>query len=444
LNLSEAQIALLAPKPTSFNEGKKLGYAANWVSIGKSDRAVWGVIQGSGANPYLTKIDFNDLAFQCNCPSRQFPCKHALGLMLIFADGAQPPKASIDEPEWVSSWLDKRSAKTTASEDEQKKQKDDESIDPSKEKRQQDRLDAVDSGIEELELWLSDLVRIGLLELPSKPASLFDNMAARMVDSKAPGLAGWVRTLGKINYSGHWEDEATQVLGKIYLLIAAWKNISNLPEPWQHTIRNLVGWNQSTKDLMDDPTAVAIKDEWVVLGQEIESMDDLIIQRTWLWGCIKNHSAMLLQFGTRFSPLQNMVVPGSVLEGEVAYFPGIHLQRAIVRKQRGLLSHWSTKPAMESNLSSVWEKHMAVAATYPWINDQAYLVNNARIIQVQNEWYLLDEQKKMMALHSSFHLEKFMKWMMVTGNAAVDTAFAIKGKTAFLLGIINENEYTTL
>lgn len=444
MNLSEAQIASLAPKPTAYNEGKKLGYAANWVSIGKSERALWGVIQGSGANPYLTKIDFNELAFSCNCPSRQFPCKHALGLMLIFADNATPAKATADEPEWVSSWLDKRAVKTTSNETGQQKQTEDDPIDPSKEKRQQGRLDAVDAGVEELVLWLSDLVRIGLLELPSKPISFFENMSARMVDSKAPGLAGWVRSLGKINYSGSWEDEAMQVIGKLYLLIAAWKNISNLPEPWQQTIRNLVGWNQSTKDLMDDASAVAIKDEWIVLGQETETMEDLVVQRTWLKGCLKNHSALLLQFGTRFSPLQNMVVPGSIIEGEVAFFPGIYLQRGIIRKQLRLLDHWSNKPEATSNLSDVWKKNMEVAATYPWINDQAYLVKNARIINVQNEWYLLDEQKKMIRLHSSFHIEKYMKWIMITGNAAADTALVLKGSVAFLLGISTEHEYITL
>jgi len=443
LNLSEAQIALLAPKPTAFNEGKKLGYAANWVSIGKSDRALWGVIQGSGANPYLTKIDFNELAFSCNCPSRQFPCKHALGLLLIFAQDASPSKTITDEPEWVSSWLDKRAIKTNTT-DTGQKQTENDPIDPTKEKRQQERLEAVDAGVDELLLWLSDLVRIGLLELPSKPLSFFEQMAARMVDSKAPGLAGWVRSLGKINYSGLWEDEAMQVIGKLYLLLAAWKNISNLPESWQQTIRNLIGWNQSTKDLMDDASAIAIKDEWIVLGQETESIEDLVIQRTWLKGCLKNHTALLLQFGTRFSPLQSMVVPGTILEGEVAFFPGIHLQRGIIRKQLGLLTQWKTKPEASPHLSDVWKKNLEVAATYPWINDQAYLVKNARIIRVQDEWYLLDEQKKMMRLHSSFTIEKFMKWIMITGNAAVDTALVLKGRVAFLLGISTENEYITL
>ena len=76
------QIVALAPDAGSVKAGRELATARKWVSLGRSEQAVWGECQGSGAKPYQTKIDLSEPAFQCSCPSRKFPCKHALGLLL--------------------------------------------------------------------------------------------------------------------------------------------------------------------------------------------------------------------------------------------------------------------------------------------------------------------------------------------------------------------------
>lgn len=85
LNLTEEQIIQLAPDAASVKAGKGLAVPGKWVLLACSERAVWGHCQGSGKNPYQTAIDLNDIAFKCSCPSRKFPCKHGLGLLLLFA-----------------------------------------------------------------------------------------------------------------------------------------------------------------------------------------------------------------------------------------------------------------------------------------------------------------------------------------------------------------------
>ena len=70
------------------------------VGLGATDAALWGLCQGSGSKPYQTAIDLTEPAFKCSCPSRKFPCKHALGLMLLFAQDA----GRLSEPappEWA-------------------------------------------------------------------------------------------------------------------------------------------------------------------------------------------------------------------------------------------------------------------------------------------------------------------------------------------------------
>jgi uncharacterized Zn finger protein len=61
-------------------------------------------------NPYQTQIDLTNTAFKCSCPSRKFPCKHGLGLLFWLPKNGEISSA-IEEPSWVSEWMNKRSAK---------------------------------------------------------------------------------------------------------------------------------------------------------------------------------------------------------------------------------------------------------------------------------------------------------------------------------------------
>ena len=76
-----------------------------------------------GHPPYQTIVDLTNIAFKCSCPSHKFPCKHALGLLLLYAR-SESAFAQEDEPEWVTSWIDKRAetAEKKAQREERKKE----------------------------------------------------------------------------------------------------------------------------------------------------------------------------------------------------------------------------------------------------------------------------------------------------------------------------------
>lgn len=85
-NITEQQILALAPNPAAASNGKKISKSGGFVKLCKSadDTFFMGECKGSGKNPYVTSADYIDPAkpvFRCSCPSRQFPCKHSLGLM---------------------------------------------------------------------------------------------------------------------------------------------------------------------------------------------------------------------------------------------------------------------------------------------------------------------------------------------------------------------------
>src|SRR5271154_2663051 len=97
---TEDQIIGLAPDTGSIKSGRDLAIASKWVRFGASEKTVWGECQGSGALPYQTCVDLtNEPAFKCTCPSRKFPCKHGLGLLLLYC--RQAASFGQDLPDWV-------------------------------------------------------------------------------------------------------------------------------------------------------------------------------------------------------------------------------------------------------------------------------------------------------------------------------------------------------
>ena len=92
LALSTDQVLALAPDTSSVAAAKKLAKPGAWRNLGQSESALWGECQGSAL--YQTEVALSDLATKCSCPSRKFPCKHALGLLLIAAASPAAPAES--------------------------------------------------------------------------------------------------------------------------------------------------------------------------------------------------------------------------------------------------------------------------------------------------------------------------------------------------------------
>src|SRR5438477_1436679 len=116
MNLTIEQVTALAPDASSAAAAKKLATPAAWRGLGQNATALWGECQGSAL--YQVRVDLADLTAKCSCPSRKFPCKHAIGLLLLAATTPAALPGS-EPPEWVSDWLGRRA--TAAGRREEKK-----------------------------------------------------------------------------------------------------------------------------------------------------------------------------------------------------------------------------------------------------------------------------------------------------------------------------------
>lgn len=384
LNLTEEQILQLAPDDSSVKAGKGLATPSKWVLREYSNRAVWGHCQGSGKNPYQTVIDLNDIAFKCSCPSRKFPCKHGLGLLLLYA--RQPDLFnSAEEPDWVADWLAKRAEK--AEKKEQKAKSETPVDEAAQAKRQEKRHQKVLGGISDLEVWMKDLVRNGFLNVPERAYALFDNMARRMVDAQAPGLAGKLRAMQEIDFgSDRWKADLTESMGRLYLLIQSYRNIDHLPEEWKSEIRTQIGYPQPKESVL---ASESVTDRWFVLHKQSRKINEINTDIYWLYGEQSRRFAKYLSFVAPGTISTESWISGRVYDGALCFYNGTGTCRRALFKE-AVLSETSFVPDCCPDLKQVSAVYRQAFIENPFADDVPLLVSDVTVIRNGKGYTLLD------------------------------------------------------
>jgi hypothetical protein len=103
---SRDQVLALAPDASSQKAAQGVAAPGKWSSRGATGTVLYGECKGSGAKPYSACVDLTEPAYRCSCPSRKFPCKHALGLLLMWSADGVPEVQAV--PQWVTEWLESR------------------------------------------------------------------------------------------------------------------------------------------------------------------------------------------------------------------------------------------------------------------------------------------------------------------------------------------------
>lgn len=325
---SVSRIEQLAPDAAAVKAAQGLAKAAKWQTLGRNERVLWGECQGSGANPYQVRVDLEDAACKCSCPSRKLPCKHALGLLLMMAGGTSIPTGS--PPAFVDEWIAGRAkraeakvARATAPE---------KPPDPEAQARRVEKRESrIETGLVQLEGWLTDIVAQGLAVARSQPPHFWSQMAARLVDAQAPGIARRVSELSQLVVSGeNWQSRLLAGMARLQLLIDAYRRIDRLPAPLAAEVRTQVGWTQAQETLLERS---GVRDRWHVLGHRQSQEERLRAQYTWLVGVESGRFALVLDFAVGNQPLPATWRIGQVADMELVYFDGAPLLRALVKQR---------------------------------------------------------------------------------------------------------------
>ena len=197
--IDESYVDSAAPNADAAKNGRGLVLKAKFLKLCISDdeTILFGECQGSGKDPYHCSCDFlrpEAPTHRCSCPSRQFPCKHSLGLMYAFAQGKTFSKATVpaelqDKREKLQARAEKKVEEVAA---------------PKKVNKTAlaKKIQAQLAGIDLLEKLTHDLVRLGIGNMNAKTASEIEEQAKQLGNAYLPGAQVALHNYTKLFASG--------------------------------------------------------------------------------------------------------------------------------------------------------------------------------------------------------------------------------------------------
>ncbi|MCX0271385.1 SWIM zinc finger family protein [Nocardia zapadnayensis] len=373
---SENQVTALAPDTSSLTAARKL--AGKWSGTGWSGTTLWGLCKGSGQTPYQTIVDLAGPAFRCSCPSRKFPCKHALSLLLIWSAGTVAESA--ETADFAAEWIGRRAAKAAAP------PKQPRGSDPATAQQRQER---VKSGLAELDTWLTDQIRTGLAQTDRSHAA-FEAVAARLVDAQAPGPAAAVRRLpDAVVRRANWPEVLLGRFAWLHLLITAHTRSDTLPAPLAAAVRGHIGYPVPAETVQAEP---AVTDRWLTVGMRTEQEDRLHTRRTWLHGMRTGRWALLVEhsFGSPVFPANTPPI-GLAAEYAVHFYPVAAPLRAMAGSARDEAAATPAEPAETAGSGTVaaaLTDFATAAAADPWLESWPVLLRGVTPVRQGEDWLI--------------------------------------------------------
>jgi len=419
------RIEALAPDQSSLAAARKLLKPSSWPTLAEGEGLLWGECQGSGATPYRVAVNEADAGYKCTCPSRKFPCKHALALMWMRADKSAL-FAPAPVPEWVKDWLSRRRGPSAAARkptheegakpkarpsiratdvSEAEPEADTKAEQRAAAARERSRLEreaAVLAGLEDLDTWLSDQVQHGIANFVAQAGQSCRTISQRLVDAKAPGLAGRLDALPTRLFTlsdPARPSAAIRELGQVHLIGQAYRRASQLPELLAADARQAVGWSVTREDLLSDPAAVRVVAKWRVFAVISEAQPDRL-RRVETWLCRQGGSdgnssyAVLIDF----VPVSSGATTGGYLvgdefEAELCFYRStIPLRAQIATLRKG--AEQSKEPVTLANdtLSVSYTHYERALAQLPWLWTLPLTFRSATLRRNGARLYLHDEE----------------------------------------------------
>jgi hypothetical protein len=217
--INEPFVEAAAPNADAAKNGRGLVLKNKFLTLNRSadDTLLFGKCQGSGKQPYLCSADFaapDAAVYRCNCPSRQFPCKHSLGLLFAFAQGK--PFTVADVPAELSAKREKAAARVEKKKEEAEKPR---TVYKSALAK---KIKAQLEGIDLLEKLTLDLVRLGIGNMNAKSAREVEEQAKQLGNAYLPGAQAALHSLTTLFSTREGEaifSEALDQLGRLHALV---------------------------------------------------------------------------------------------------------------------------------------------------------------------------------------------------------------------------------
>lgn len=365
--LSPEQVLTLATDGAAAAAGEGLARAAKWVALETDGTAVWGLCQGSGKNPYQVRTLPELVVHGCSCPSRKQPCKHILGLLLLWT---RTPSSFVQAspPAFVAEWLAKREAKAAPKAVPETPEQVEKSARASA-RRAADKRKRWDEGLDEFARWMEDVATEGALARNVRDTDVWEERARRLNDAQLSGLAREARKLGSsLLAQSDWMPALAAGLGRLHLAVQAHRHRPPVgsPESWtpgMHAdLDRFLGAAQREAGLTEE---TRVPDTWRCLGEVVEQEDRLIARRTWWHGVTGNRFALVWAFAAPGGPaLPPSSRPPLAHRLTLGYFPSnCPLRAAVVDADWSLAA---APPLAGQTVAEAMDAACSRAAADPW------------------------------------------------------------------------------
>lgn len=185
MQITEQWILSHAPSPAVAEEGRALS-EADCFDIRrrtKESNAYWAECAGSAQNPYYVSIDFSlsekDPTYSCSCPSRHYPCKHAVGLMFEIME--EKTFEIGKPPSYIAKARTKEAAERARAEARLLR------IRKYGSAGKERKLDRQMEGLSKAENLIDSLFSDGIVTVSDLPPQTLDRLAAELGNSGLPG-----------------------------------------------------------------------------------------------------------------------------------------------------------------------------------------------------------------------------------------------------------------
>jgi hypothetical protein len=183
--IDEAGVDAAAPNADASKNGLGLVLKNKFTAlrISEDGTILFGECQGSGKEPYRCSCDFatpEKATHRCSCPSRQFPCKHCLGLMYAYVQKRKFTTAVV--PEELKAKRETQQARA-----EKRKQVQTDKPRKGNVGALAKKIKAQLEGIDVLERITRDLVRLGIGNMNAKVAREMEEQAKQLGNAYLPG-----------------------------------------------------------------------------------------------------------------------------------------------------------------------------------------------------------------------------------------------------------------
>jgi hypothetical protein len=295
----------------------------------------------------------------------------------MWAEDTGAVSAAAAPAEYAQEWADDRAGRAVRRAERADRSEQTATADPeAAERRLRARIELMSSGMDELGLWLTDVVRAGLAAARRQPLSWWDATAARLVDAQLPGLADQVRALGgAVNRGGDWTEPLLAGLGRLWAATRAWERRDELGPDAMGDLRAVLGWSVAGSDVR---AADRVSDTWLVLGVHRTESGRLAEQRTWLRGEETGQMVLVLDFAARDEPLPVARMVGALLLAEVSRYPGTGVRRALLVADPAVVGTRGSLP-VGGDLAQAQERLADALAHNPWTARVPVLLHDVRL-----------------------------------------------------------------